>query len=39
MQTRIFKKMLSNNNAIRLNKDWILFNDYELYNFDTEESI
>ena len=39
MDIRIFKKMLSNNNAIRLNKEWILFNDLELYNFDTEESI
>lgn len=39
MDIKIFRKMLSNNNAIRLNKDFILFNDLELYNFETEETI
>lgn len=39
MELGYFKKLLKNNNAIRLNDEYILFNDLELYSFDTEQSI
>jgi hypothetical protein len=39
MEIKTFIKMLHNNNAIRLTNDYILFNDLELYNFETEKSI
>ena len=32
-----FKELLKNNNAIRLNNELIIFNDNELYSFETEK--
>ena len=39
MEKKIFKEILKNNNAIKLNEDYLLFNDLELYNLKTEKSI
>lgn len=33
-----FELLLKGNNAIRITEKWIVFNDYELYSFDTEIS-
>ena len=35
MEIKKFLKLLHNNNAIRLNEEYILFNDLELYSFKT----
>ena len=39
MELKIFEKTLKNNNALRINDDLLLFNDLELYNLKTNESI
>lgn len=33
MELGYFKKLLKNNNAIKMNDEFILFNDLELYSF------
>ena len=38
MKTAHFKKILAGNNAVRINADYIIFNDFELYNLTTGES-
>lgn len=38
MTVEFFSKLLGENNAILLNDNLILFNDYELYSFDNQES-
>jgi len=38
MDINYFSKLLKGNNAIRVTDDLIIFNDYELYSFSTEES-
>ena len=39
MEIAKFKALLKGNNAIRLDDNWIVFNDLELYNLSTGESI
>lgn len=39
MELNKFLELMKNNNAIRLNNDYILFNDLELYNFVTKKSV
>ena len=38
MDIEHFKKLLKGNNAIRINDEIIIFNNFELYSFDTEKS-
>lgn len=37
MEVKKFGELLKANNAIRLNEEWIIFNDFELYSFKTEK--
>lgn len=39
MKLEYFEQLLKNNNAIRLNDEYILFNDLELYSFNTGKSV
>lgn len=39
MELRYFERLLKTNNAIRLNDDYILFNDLELYSFSKKSSV
>ena len=39
MELKTFEKTLQNNNALRINEDLLLFNDLEMYNLSTDESI
>lgn len=39
MTLETFKEYLNNNNALPLNKEWLLFTDLELYSLDTAESV
>lgn len=39
MKLEYFEQLLKNNNAIRFNDEYILFNDLELYSFYTRESV
>ena len=39
MELKQFEETLKNNNALRLNEELLLFNDLELYNLNTDESI
>ncbi|WP_072682816.1 hypothetical protein [Holdemania sp. Marseille-P2844] len=39
METAKFRALLKGNNAIRLDDNWIVFNDLELYNLNTGKSI
>lgn len=39
MEIAKFKALLKGNNAIRLDDNWIVFNDLELYNLNTGKSI
>ena len=39
MQLIEFEKLLKKNNAIRLNDEYLLFNDYELYSLDYKTTI
>ncbi len=39
MEITIFKEYLKNNNAIPLTREWLVFNDLELFNLNTRESI
>lgn len=39
MELRHFERLLKTNNAIRLNDDYILFNDLELYSFSKKSSV
>lgn len=37
MRVQQFGELLKNNNAIRLNEEYIVFNDFELYSFKTQK--
>ena len=39
MEKSVFQEMLSNNNAIPLDNDYVIFKDLELYNFKTKEQV
>lgn len=39
MKVETFEEYLKNNNALPLNREWLLFNDLELYSLITDESI
>lgn len=39
MKVEIFKEILKNNNALFLNEDYIIFNDFELFNRNTMEAV
>lgn len=38
MKIAHFKKLLAGNNAVRINDNLIIFNDYELYSLETDKS-
>ena len=38
MKAEYFDKLLHGNNGIKISDEWNIFNDYELYNFKTNES-
>lgn len=38
MKVEYFDKLLHGNNGIKISDEWNIFNDYELYNFKTNES-
>ena len=38
MTIKHFGELLAGNNAIRITKDLVIYNDFELYNYSTEES-
>lgn len=38
MSIKEFDSLLKGNNAIRINEEYIIFNDYELYSFKSEIS-
>lgn len=38
MKVEKFKQLLQGNNAIKITDDLIIFNDFELYSFETEQS-
>lgn len=38
MKVQHFKKLLEGNNAVRISDEIIIFNDYELYSLETDES-
>lgn len=39
MTRETFKEYLANNNALPLNREWLLFTDLELFNLKTRESV
>lgn len=39
MKLKEFEELLANNNAIRIDEEYIIFNDYELYSFVKEKGI